>query len=209
MRLPPVSLETSIGIFVGLVLGIVDMNWELRSLGVLVASGLAIHIVRRFDATILLKIVIAAVAIGLLITGTYRQIWASFTEDFPTVTGEAALTRIIEFLSATIGVTSCYIFLIRPRSLKGYRVLPAQLIAFGFALVAAGSIPIAVGLLWQFQQNRAAGVSLTGAPVSSPSPAALPAIGPQVPQITHSPSPSPTRLRRLHKMAVYLSLDII
>jgi hypothetical protein len=55
MRLPSVSLEALIGI-VGLFVGLVEMNWELRSLGVLVASGLAVHITRRLDATILLKV---------------------------------------------------------------------------------------------------------------------------------------------------------
>jgi hypothetical protein len=98
MRLPSVSLEALIGIFVGLFVGLVEMNWELRSLGVLVASGLAVHITRRLYATILLKVAIAVIAIGLLAIGTYHQIWASFTDDFPTVTSETAITRIIEFL---------------------------------------------------------------------------------------------------------------
>jgi hypothetical protein len=188
MRLPSVSLETAIGLFVGLFVGLVEMNWELRGLGVLVTAGLAIHIARRLDASIIIKVAVATIAIGLLIVGTYHQIWASFTEDFPTVTGEAALTRLIEFFSLAACVIAGYAFLIRPRAKEGYRVLPAQLIAFGAVVMIAGLFPIVIGLGWQFKQNWDSGVSPTGAPVSLPSPPApqrpqiaLPAVQPALP----------------------------
>jgi hypothetical protein len=182
MRLPSVSLEALIGIFVGLFVGLVEMNWELRSLGVLVASGLAVHITRRLYATILLKVAIAVIAIGLLAIGTYHQIWASFTDDFPTVTSETAITRIIEFLVLFICAVAAYTFIVRATGLRGYQILPAQLMLFGSIVIAAGFVPLAVGLAWQLRQNWQAGTAPTGAPV------ALTA-GPQPPQIAQAPSP--------------------
>jgi hypothetical protein len=124
MLLPSISLEALIGIFVGLFVGLVEMNWELRSLGVLVASGLAVHIARRLDATRIVKVIIAAVAIGLLAVGTYRQIWTNFDDDFPAVTGEEAITRFGEFFTLLVCVIAGYILIVRPRGTKGYRVLP-------------------------------------------------------------------------------------
>jgi hypothetical protein len=167
MQLPPLSLEALIGLFAGFFLGLVEMNWELRSLGVLLTAALAIHIAKRLDVGLLRKIGFAACAIALLVLGTYHPIWVSFHEDFPTVTGETALSRIIEFFSLAVSGIAAYIFLIRPRGKKDYRVLPAQLIAFGAVVMTAGLIPIpvAIGLGWQFQQNWAAGIKPSGAPV--------------------------------------------
>ena len=45
----PLSLEALIGLFAGLFVGLVEMNWELRGLGVLCTAALAVHIAKRLD----------------------------------------------------------------------------------------------------------------------------------------------------------------
>lgn len=184
MRLPPLSLETLIGLFVGLLVGLVEMSWELRSLGVLFTAGLAVHIAKRLDVHWLAKIAIAVVGIGVLAAGTWRPIWTGFHEDFPSVTGQQVLARIIEFATLAASAFAAYVFLIRPRGKKGYRVLPAQVIAFGACVMVCGLAAVAIGLIWQFQQNWAAGIKPSGAPtftIGPPQiapPAATPALPP-------------------------------
>ena len=177
MWLPPLSLEMLLGLLVGLIPGLVEMNWEIHGLLVLFAMGLTLHIATRLEVRLAGKIIFAAIILGILVFGSYRSIWSSFHEEFPAVTGEGALSRIIEFFSLVVCCIAAYIFLIRPRGKKGYRVLPAQLIAFGFCVIAAGLIPVAIGLAWQFQQNWAAGIKPSGAPIFT--------VGP--PQITQTP----------------------
>jgi hypothetical protein len=168
MRRPAFSFEALFGVLVGLLVGLVEMNWELRSLGVIFTTGLAVHLARRLEHGISAKIAFATVPIGLLVLGTYHPIWMSFHEDFPTVTEDAALSRIVEFCTLVICAFAAYVLLIRPQGKESYRVLPAQLIAFGAIVMAAGLISVAIGLAWQFKQNWSSGVSPTGAPVPLP-----------------------------------------
>jgi hypothetical protein len=125
-----------------------------------------------------------------LLLGTYKPIWVGFHGDFPEVGSDAALSRIAQFFVFATCAIAGYIFLVRPWGREGYRVLPAQLIAFGAIVVAAGFLPIAVGLVWLFSQNWTTGVSPTGAPL------AVPAV-PQPAQIAPTPShpalPAPTQ----------------
>jgi|GEM_PF-6145819 len=62
MRLISFSVETLVGVFIGLLVGLVEMSWELRSFGVLIAIGLAVHIAKRLDAEFWAKITVAMVA---------------------------------------------------------------------------------------------------------------------------------------------------
>ncbi len=180
MRLPPLSLEALIGLFAGLFVGLVEMNWELRGLGVLCTAALAVHIAKRLDVGPLRKIGVASGAIAVLILGTYHPIWMSFHEDFPTVTGGTALSRIIMFCAVAVSCVAGYVFLIRPRGKEGYRVLPAQVKAFGACTMAAGFLAVLIGLGWQFQQDWTRGVTPVGGPVLSPLP--------PVRQITQEPT---------------------
>jgi hypothetical protein len=190
MRLPAISTEACIGILLGLLAWVVELTWEIRGLFTLIAAGLAVHIAKRLDYRLLTRVAIGAVTIGLLLLGTYKPIWAGFHDDFPEVGSGAALSRIIQFSVVTCCAIAGYIFLVRPWGRKGYRVLPAQLIAFGAIVVATGFVPIAVGLVWLFSQNWTNGVSPTGAPLAL-------AAGPQPLQIAQAPSqpalPAPTK----------------
>lgn len=184
MWLPPLSLEMLIGLLFGLIPGLIELNWELHSLGVLFAAALAIHIAKRLDVRLTAKLAFAAITVTVLIVGSYRSIWLSFHEDFPTVTAETALSRIIMFCTLAVCGIAGYVFLIRPRGKEGYRVLPAQLMAFGASVTAIGLCAVIAGLSWQFKQNWANGVAPTGAPVSfQPSP-------PPVPRVTQSRPPA-------------------
>lgn len=176
MRLPAISTEAGIGILLGLLAWVVELTWEIRGLFTLIAAGLAVHIAKRLDYRLLIRVAIAAVIIGILVLGTYKPIWAGFHDDFPEVGSDAALSRIVQlFVLATCAIAG-YIFLVRPWGREGYRVLPAQLIAFGAIVVAAGFVPIVVGLIWLFSQNWTNGVSPTGAPLpvtAGPQPAQI------------------------------------
>lgn len=190
MRMPSLSLEALIGLFVGLFVGLVEMNWELRSLGVAFTAMLAVHIAKRLDGSLIRRTVVALGAIALLVIGTWHPIWISFHDDFPGVTGEAVLSRIIMCGALAACAAAGYFFLIRPRGKEGYQVLPAQLIAFGAIVMVAGFVPVTIGLVWQFQQNLAAGIKPTGAPVFS-------LVAPQITQAAPplalpSPTPAPT-----------------
>jgi hypothetical protein len=177
MRLVSFSIETLVGVFVGLLVGLVEMSWEFRSFGVLIASGLAIHIAKRLDAEIWAKIIVAVVAIGILVLGTARPIWTSFHADFPEATSEIVLSRIILFGALATCCFAGYVFVVRPLGREGYRVFPAQLIAFGISMIGVGLLTALAGLGWQFQQNWAAGIKPSGAPTFTLVP----------PQITQSP----------------------
>jgi hypothetical protein len=190
MRLPAISTEASIGILLGLLAWVVELTWEIRGLFTLIAAGLAVHISKRLDYRLLIRVAIAAVTIGILVLGSYKPIWVGFHDDFPQVGSDAALSRLVQFFVCASCAIAGYIFLVRPWGREGYRVLPAQLIAFGAIVVAAGFLPIAVGLVWLFSQNWTHGISPTGAPL------AVTAV-PQPVQIAPTPSrpalPSPAQ----------------
>jgi hypothetical protein len=177
-RKTSISFEALVGLFVALLAGVAELSWELRTLGVLFASLVSVHIAKRFDGALLKKIVIAAAAIGLLLISTWRPTWKSFHEDFPTITGETVLSRIIIFVALFAAGLAAYAFLFRSRR-EGRRLIPAQLMAFGMCLVALGAAAGAIGLLWQFQQNREMEI------LSKVGPNLLPA--PDIPQIAQTP----------------------
>jgi ABC-type glucose/galactose transport system permease subunit len=81
MQWPSVSVEAAIGL--SQPVGLVEMNWELRGLGVLITIGLAVHIAKQLDLSIFRKVALAAVLIGIMVIGTHHQIWLSFHDDFP------------------------------------------------------------------------------------------------------------------------------
>ena len=156
------------------------MNWELRCFGVLATSILAVHAARRMGISVYKKATLAFTLIGVLLASTWRPIWTSFHEDFPSVTGETALSRIIVFCAICAAGAAAYVFLLRSRR-EGRRLIPAQLMAFGVSMIAAGVVAAAIGLLWQFQQNRAMGITISNGPNLLPAPTA--------PQITQTPPP--------------------
>lgn len=185
MRALSLSTEALIGLFVGLVVGLIEMSWELRALGVFFAAGLAVHIAKRLEAKWLVKIAIIIFGIGILVAGTWHPIWVGFHEDFPAVTGQTALARIIEFVAVAASGLAVYIFLIRPQGRNGYKVLPAQVIATGFCVMVFGLVVVAIGLAWQFQQNWVTGTKPSGAPIFTIEP-------PQIPPPTPPPAlPAP------------------
>ena len=55
------------------------------------------------------------VVIGVLVLGTYHPIWIGLNEEFPTITGEAALSTIIEVGTLAACAIALYVFLLRPR----------------------------------------------------------------------------------------------
>lgn len=173
------SLEGTIGLAVGLYLGLADMTWELRAFGVSVTCLLVVDIAGRVERSVWIKLAILIGGIGLLVNGTWERIWQGFHESFPEVTAETVLFRIIVVASIAVCCIAAYTFLIRPWGKEGYRVLPAQLIAFGMSIVGIGFLTALVGLAWQFQQNWAVGIKPSGAPTFS--------VGP--PRIAQPPSP--------------------
>jgi hypothetical protein len=175
-----------------------EVNWELRCFGVLVTSILAIHAARRMGIGVYKKAALAFAVIAVLLSSTWRPIWTSFHGDFPSVTGETVLSRIIIFCAlCAVGVAG-YAFLLRPRR-EGRRLIPAQLMAFGVSMVAVGVVAAAIGLLWQFQQNRAMGITIENSPTLLPAPnvpqitqeAPAPALPPPSPVSSPEPQPSP------------------
>jgi len=154
MRLSAISTEACIGILLGLVAWVIELTWEIRGLFTLIAAALVVHIARRLEYNRLIRAAIATILICILVAGTYRPIWAGFRDDFPEIGSETDLFRIIQFSVVAACAIAGYIFLVRPRGKEGYRVLPAQLIAFGAVVVAVGFVPIAIGLAWQFRQRR-------------------------------------------------------
>jgi hypothetical protein len=188
-RRPFLSVEAAATLVAGLVVGLIpEMQWWLRALGVLGTCLLAIHTGKRIERPLLLRIAFPALTIGILVAGTWHTIWLGFHETFPTVTEESTLSKIIEFCAVTTSGIAGYFFLVRPRSIRGYRVLPAQVIAFGMSLMAIGLLTAGVGLAWQFRQNWNAGTAPGGAPVFT-------LVPPQIPQTTPPlalPPPNPT-----------------
>jgi hypothetical protein len=178
---PLLSIEGAISIMVGLLAAAADMSWELRAILVAFAIGLAIHISRRVAPINAVKRFGFAIGgvVGLIVV-TWRPIWEGFHKDFPEVTGETALSRIIIAVVVCAVGFAGYRFLIRPRG-RGYRLIPAQLMAFGVSVIGLGLFAVAVGLLWQFQQNRAMGITIENSPTLLPAP--------NTPQITQAPAP--------------------
>lgn len=171
------SVEAAVTLVCGLIVGLIpDMDWSLRALGVVGTSGLALHTARRLSR-ISLKVLFPIAAMSFLALGTWHSIWKGFHDAFPTVTGEDALSKIIEFAAIAVSGVAGYFFLLRPRAKWGYRVLPAQVMAFGICLIGVGFLTTLIGLGWQFRQNWAAGVRPSGAPTFTLVP----------PQITQSP----------------------
>jgi hypothetical protein len=179
-RRPLLSMEGVITLIAALFFWEAEVNWELRCFGVLATSILAVHAARRMGVSVYKKAALAFTLIGVLLISTWRPIWTSFHEDFPAVTGETVLSRIIVFCAlCAVGVAG-YVFLLRPRR-DGHRLIPAQLMAFGVSMIAAGVVAAVIGLLWQFQQNRAMGITTTTGPNLLPAP--------NIPQIVQTPPP--------------------
>jgi hypothetical protein len=163
---PLLSVEAAATLVAGLVVGLIpEMSWWLRALGVMGTGVLAIHTGKRIEQPIALRIGFPLATIIILVLGTTQSIWFGFHADLPAVTEDSALSKIVEFCAVAAAGVSCYIFLLRPRQLDGYRVLPAQVIAFGISMMAVGLLTAGVGLLWQFKQNWDAGTTPVGAPV--------------------------------------------
>jgi hypothetical protein len=178
---PLLSIEGAISILVGLLAAAADMSWELRAILVAFAIGLAIHISRRFvPSNVAKRLGFAITGIVGLVLVTWRPIWEGFHKDFPSVTGETALSRIIIAAVVCAVGYSGYRLLIRPRG-RGYRLIPAQLMAFGASVIGLGLFAVAIGLLWQFQQNRMMGITVENSPTLLPAP--------NNPQITQAPAP--------------------
>lgn len=157
---PLISIEGALGIFFGIVAATADLGWEIRAILLFFAVGLVIHIARRVDGRATRRFGGAAIVVVGLILVTWRPIWESFRKDFPHFVEAANQSRIIE-AGVVIGVALAFYWLIiRPRG-KGWRVLPAELMAFGVCVVGLGLFALSVGLIWQFQQNRSMGIVTT------------------------------------------------
>jgi hypothetical protein len=177
------SVEAALTLIFGLVVGLIpDMEWSLRALGVLGTAALAIHTARRLANVSLIALPLGAVLI--LIIGTWHSIWRGFQGDFPSVTGEDALSKIIEFSAVAVSGIAGYFLLLRPRTKEGYRVLPVQVIAFGICLIGVGFLTALFGLGWQFQQNWANGTKPSGAPTFT-------LVPPQITQVRPLPALPP------------------
>jgi hypothetical protein len=161
------------------------MQWWLRALGVLGTCVLAIHTGLRTEARAA-RIAFPLLTIGVLVSGTWEPIWNGFHETFPAASEESALASIIEFCAVATSLFSFYFLILRPRILRGYKVLPAQVIAFGMSMVGVGLLTAAFGLFWQFRQNWNAGISPAGAPVFS-------IVKPQIQQTAPNPALPPPR----------------
>jgi hypothetical protein len=171
------SPETGITLVLGLAVGLIpDMDWWLRALGVFGTVILALHTAMRLT-NLRLKIAFPLGVVTFLVLGSWHSIWKGFHDAFPAVTEDDALSKIIEFSAVTVSGIAGYFFLLRPREKEGYRVLPAQVLAFGICLIGVGFFTALVGLGWQFKQNWAAGIKPNGAPTFTL----------VTPQITQSP----------------------
>jgi|HubBroStandDraft_6_1064221.scaffolds.fasta_scaffold206128_2 hypothetical protein len=173
------STEAAVTLVAGLIVGLIpEMPWWLRGIGVLGTVVLALHTGKRIER-VAWKMAFPAVSITVLIAGTWNSIWLGFHQAFPRITEEATLATIIEFLAVSASCLAGYVFLLRPRGKEGYKVLPAQVMAFGACVAAFGFATLVIGLVWQFQQNWAAGIKPSGAPVFTLVP----------PQISQTPAP--------------------
>jgi hypothetical protein len=186
-RIPFISTEGVIGLAVAFYLGLADMNWDQRALGVLVTGLLILDIARRVNRGFLIKSAVFLGGMGLLLSGTWHRIWDGFHESFPNVTEQTVLFRIIILVSVVACCIAAYTFLIRPWGKEGNRVLPAQVIAFGASVIGIGFLTLVIGVIWQFQQNWAAGIKPSGAPTFKVGP-------PQITQVESPPAlPPPQR----------------
>jgi hypothetical protein len=159
------SPDAAITLVLGLAIGLIpDMDWWLRALGVLGTAILALHTARRLTS-LRLKIGFPVGVVAFLLFGAWHPIWRGFHDAFPTVTEEDALAKIIEFAAIVVSGIAGFFFLLRPREKEGYRVLPAQVMAFGMCLVGAGFLTALIGLGWQFRQNWTNGTRPSGAPI--------------------------------------------
>jgi hypothetical protein len=173
-----ISPETGITLVLGLAVGLIpDMDWWLRALGVFGTVILALHTATRLTS-LRLKIAFPLGVASFLLMGSWHSIWKGFHDAFPAVTEDDALSKIIEFSAVAVSGIAGYFFLLRPRAKKGYRVLPAQVLAFGICLIGVGFFTALAGLGWQFKQNWASGRKPSGAPIFTLVP----------PQITQTPS---------------------
>jgi hypothetical protein len=173
------STEAAVTLVAGLIVGLIpEMPWWLRGIGVLGTIVLALHTGKRIERR-LWKIAFPAVSIAVLVAGTWDSIWLGFHQAFPRITEQETLATIIEFIAVSASCVAGYVFLLRPTGKEGYKVLPAQVMAFGACVAVFGFATILIGLAWQFQQNWAAGIKPTGAPVFSLVP----------PQITQTTAP--------------------
>jgi hypothetical protein len=173
------STEAAVTLVAGLIVGLIpEMPWWLRGIGVLGTIILALHTGKRIERR-LWKIAFPAVSITILVAGTWDSIWLGFHQAFPRITEQETLATIIEFFAVSASCLAGYVFLLRPRGKEGYKVLPAQVMAFGACVAVFGFVTIVIGLAWQFQQNWAAGIKPTGGPVFSLVP----------PQITQTTTP--------------------
>jgi hypothetical protein len=98
---------------------------------------LSIHTGLRFERKAL-KIAFPVLTVIALACGTWEPIWEGFNENFPAALEESALATIVEFFAVTASGISFYFLILRPRRLRGYMVLPAQVIAFGISMIALG-----------------------------------------------------------------------
>lgn len=183
------SVEAAATLVVGLAAGLIpDMQWWLRALAVLGTSVLAIHTGRRFEGRPVLRIAFPFLTTVILFVGTWQSIWLGFHESFPAVSEQSAVAKIVEFSSVATSGIAGYYFILRPRSIGGYEVLPAQVIAFGISMITVGLLTAGFGLLWQFRQNWNAGTTPAGGPVFS-------LVPPQIQQTAPNPAlppPKPT-----------------
>lgn len=211
-RSPLLSVEGAISIFFGLVAALANLGWELRTLLVAFAALLAVHIGRRINTGALKRLSLVVAGVSGLIVVTWRPIWESFHKDFPDVTGETVLFRIIiAAVISAIGMMG-YWFFIRSRS-RGLGLIPAQLIAFGVWVIGFGLVAAAIGVIWQFRQNQSLGItpyivpgrlSSTDQPQITQTPRALPTPNspeasnqPQSPQLTNGYGLTPAGIRVL------------
>jgi hypothetical protein len=159
------SLEATITLVAGLVVGLIpDMEWWFRALGASMTVVLAIHTGKRMEGRPVSRVLFPIFTTVILLVGTWRPIWLGFHETFPGVTEESAVAKIIEGLALLASGSAGYFFILRPRSIRGYRLLPAQVIAFGCIMIAVGLLTAGIGLMWQFRQNWNAGTTPAGAP---------------------------------------------
>src|SRR5690349_12758564 len=123
-RLPYISTEGIIGLAVALYLGLADLTWEERALGVLVTTLLVFDIARRVSGSGLIRSAVFFGGVALLLSGTWHRISDGFHQSFPDASDETVLFRIIIVVSIAGCCTGAYTFLIRPWGKEGYRVLP-------------------------------------------------------------------------------------
>src|SRR5580658_4886658 len=135
---PLLSVEAAATLVAGLVVGLIpEMSWWLRALGVMGTGVLAIHTGKRIEQPIALRIGFPLATIIILVLGTTQSIWFGFHADFPAVTEDGSFKNRRVLCSCRRWRLLLH-FLLRPRQLDGYRVLPAQVIAFSISMMAVG-----------------------------------------------------------------------